>query len=147
MKAKINDNSLNVAGEYGYYRLESCGVRNKVLCSIRVEEASDGTKIRYIPEYMDKKVLYIFNFETEYWNRNKGYATFLLKDIIKRFKGKYDLMCLNACPYHFEYGEVVYEPPVNGLDMDRLVEFYKSFGFEVYGVTKEGFKTMILERK
>jgi hypothetical protein len=147
MKAKINDNSLNVTGEYGYYGLESCGVRNKVLCSIRVEEASDGTKIRYIPEYMDKKVLYIFNFETEYWNRNKGYATFLLKDIIKRFKGKYDLMCLNACPYHFEYGEVVYEPPVNGLGMDRLVEFYKSFGFEVYGATKEGFKTMILERK
>lgn len=119
----------------------------KALCSLNVEEESDFNKEKYIPEYIDKKVLYITNFSTSYFHRNKGYAKLLLTDVISRLKSKYDIIHLNACPYYIKNFDVVYETPDNGLDMNKLVEFYKSFGFEMCGTTEEGWKIMLLKQK
>jgi ribosomal protein S18 acetylase RimI-like enzyme len=117
----------------------------KLLCSLVAKVEDKYEKRKYIPEYIDKKVLYITSFTTIYKFRNMGYATYLLKEIISRFRDKFDLIHLNACPYYFNNGSTVFEAPDNGLDMDRLIKFYESFGFKVYGTTEEGFKVMILK--
>ena len=120
---------------------------NEVLCSLCVEQERIWYKKKYIPDYADRKVLFISDFTTEYNHRNKGYARYLLQEIIKRFKDDYDLIHLNACPYYIEDGYAVYKAPDNGLDMERLIKFYESFGFEIYGDTIEGFKAMILKKE
>ena len=85
------------------------------------------------------------NFSTLTEYRHKGYATKLLKDVIRRFKGKYDVIHLNACPYYCNGFDVVYEPPKGGLDMDKLTKFYESYGFKELSVTNQGWKVMLLE--
>ena len=120
---------------------------NEVLCSLCVNQETIWNKRKYIPDYTDRKVLFISDFTTRYNHRNKGYARYLLREIIKRFKDNYDLIHLNACPYYIEDGYAVYKAPDNGLDMDSLIKFYESFGFEIYGNTPEGFKAMILKKE
>lgn len=100
-----------------------------------------------LDKYMDKKILYLYCFYTYSSHRNKGYGTYLLKDVIRRFKGKYDLIHLNACPYCFKNGIVEYQPPRNGLDKQKLFEFYESFGFELHGITKEGYGIFMHKKK
>lgn len=117
----------------------------ELLCSMDIEKEDYSHKKEYIPEYIDKKVLYITNFSTVYRHRNKGYAKHLLGEVIKNLKDKYDIIHLNACPYYIKDGYAVYEAPDNGLDMNRLIGFYESFGFEMCGTTKEGFKVMLLK--
>ena len=118
------------------------------LSELKVEEEKALVKRTYkLDKYMDKKILYLYNFETNYYYRNKGYGTYLLKDVIRRFKGKYDFIHLNACPYCFKNGMVEYQPPRNGLDKQKLFEFYESFGFELYGMTKEGWGIFTLKIK
>ena len=116
-------------------------LRNKygTICSSLDVEMEDGLdKHEYIPEFQDKKVLYLTNFETKTRQRNKGYAKYLLNYVIDHYKNNnecnYDMLHLNACPYCFKgNGEVKYEPPIKGLDIDKLLEFYKSFGLEIHG--------------
>jgi GNAT superfamily N-acetyltransferase len=132
---------------YDTYSLELEENPKDVLCSLCVERERIWNKKEYIPDYAGKNVLFISNFNTRYNHRNKGYARYLLQEIIKRFKDDYDLIHLNACPYYIENDYAVYEAPDNGLDMERLIKFYESFGFEIYGDTIEGFKAMILKKK
>jgi GNAT superfamily N-acetyltransferase len=115
------------------------------ICSITVEKEDECDKAIYIPDYIDKKVLYLADFNTLTEYRHKGYATKLLKDVIRRFKGKYDVIHLNACPYYYKGFDVVYEPPKGGLDMDKLTKFYESYGFKELSVTSQGWKVMLLE--
>ena len=115
------------------------------ICSITVKKEDERDKATYIPDYIDKNVLYLADFNTLTEYRHKGYATKLLKDVIRRFKGKYDVIHLNACPYYFKGFNVVYEPPKGGLDMDKLTKFYESYGFKELGVTSQGWKVMLLE--
>ena len=118
------------------------------LSELKVEEEEALVKRRYkLDKYMDKKILYLYNFKTNYYYRNKGYGTCLLKDVIRRFKGKYDFIHLNACPYCFKNGMVEYRPPRNGLDKQKLFEFYESFGFELHGITKEEWGIFTLKIK
>ena len=132
---------------YDTYSLELEENPKDVLCSLCVERERIWNKKEYIPDYADRKVLFISNFSTRYNHRNNGYARYLLQEVIKRFKDDYDLIHLNACPYYIENDCAVYEAPDNGLDMERLIKFYESFGFEIYGDTIEGFKAMILKKK
>lgn len=132
---------------YDTYSLELEENPKDVLCSLCVERERIWNKKEYIPDYADRKVLFISDFTTRYKHRNKGYAKYLLQEIIKRFKDDYDLIHLNACPYYIEDGYAVYKAPDNGLDMERLIKFYESFGFEIYGNTPEGFKAMILKKE
>jgi len=115
------------------------------ICSITVEKETELDKAIYIPDYINKKVLYLTDFNTLTEYRHKGYATKLLKDVIRRFKDKYDAIHLNACPYYCKGFNVVYEPPKEGLDMDKLTKFYESFGFKELSVTSKGWKVMLLE--
>lgn len=137
-------NMLKVVEEYQRFSLRDDSNELKILCSLNAKVEDKYEKREYIPEYIDKKVLYITNFTTRYECRGMGYATYLLKEIISRFRDKFDLIHLNACPYYFHNGSPVFEAPDNGLDMDRLIKFYESFGFKVCGTTEEGFKAMIL---
>ena len=115
------------------------------ICSITVKKEDERDKAIYIPDYIDKNVLYLADFNTLTEYRHKGYATKLLKDVIRRFKGKYDVIHLNACLYYFKGFNVVYEPPKGGLDMDKLTKFYESYGFKELSVTSQGWKVMLLE--
>ena len=115
------------------------------ICSIHVEKEDERDKAKYVPDYINKKVLFLTSFNTLTEYRHKGYATKLLKDVIRRFKGKYDAIHLNACPYYFMGLNVVYKPPKGGLDMDKLTKFYESFGFKELSVTSKGWKVMLLE--
>lgn len=113
-------------------------LRNKygtICSSLDVEMEDVFDKHSYIPEFQDKKVLYLTNFETKTRQRNKGYAKYLLNYVIDHYKDdNYDMLHLNACPYCYgSNGDVKYEPPMKGLDVDKLLEFYKSFGLEIHG--------------
>ena len=130
----------------GRYCLRNEDNEFKTLCSLCAVCEDFCNKQKYIPEHIREKVLYITNFETDCFNRNKGYATYLLKEVIELLKDEYDLIHLNACPYYIVNGCAIYETPNNGLDMDMLVKFYESFGFEVCGTSKEGFKIMVLKK-
>lgn len=130
-------------GMYSYSIMSDDG--RFCICSITVENETERNKARYIPDYINKKVLYLTDFNTLTEYRHKGYATKLLKDVIRRFKGKYDAIHLNACPYYRKGFDVVYEPPKGGLDMDKLTKFYESFGFKELSVTSKGWKVMLLE--
>lgn len=56
-----------------------------------------------------------------------------MQNIINRFKSKYDLFHLNAYPFIIHNDWSVEEGvSSNGLSLDGLVKFYKSFGFSVY---------------
>ena len=104
------------------------------LSELCVEEECLSDVCYYIPEYESKKILYITNFITTKKFRNKGYGKFLLTRVINRFKGKYDMLHLNACPYHIVYQGLyenpIFEAPENGLKMDKLIQFYKQAGLE-----------------
>lgn len=141
---QIIENMLKVVEEYQRFSVRDDSNELKILCSLNAKVEDKYEKREYIPEYIDKKVLYITDFSTKYECRGMGYATYLLKEIISRFRDKFDAIHLNACPYYFHNGSPVFEAPDNGLDMDRLIKFYESFGFKVYGTTEEGFKAMIL---
>lgn len=133
-------------GFYGMYRYSIMSDDGRFcICSIQVEKEDERDKAIYIPDYIDKKVLYLTDFNTLTEYRHKGYATKLLKDVIRRFKGKYDVIHLNACPYYCKGFNVVYEPPKRGLDMDKLTKFYESFGFKELRATRQGWKVMLLE--
>ena len=130
----------------GMYRYSIMSDDGRIhICSITVKKEDERDKAIYIPDYIDKNVLYLADFNTLTEYRHKGYATKLLKDVIRRFKGKYDVIHLNACPYYFKGFNVVYEPPKGGLDMDKLTKFYESFGFKELSVTSKGWKVMLLE--
>lgn len=117
--------------EIEYYRYKLISDDEKVLCSIDADVETIEDKTKYINEYKDKKVIYLNTFSTTDGNRNKGYGRYLLNDVIRRFKGKYDLIHLNACPYHHPSPFwTIYKAPKDGLKTKRLVEFYKTFGFK-----------------
>ena len=118
------------------------------LSELKVEEEKAWKKrMNKLDKYMNKKILYLYNFETNSYYRNKGYGTYLLKNVIRRFKGKYDFIHLNACPYRFKNGIVQYQPPRNGLNKQKLFEFYESCGFELHGITKDEYGIFILRIK
>jgi GNAT superfamily N-acetyltransferase len=109
---------------------------DEIYSSLDVEKEDIFDKKDYIPEFSDKKVLYLYNFTTKEKYRNKGYAKHLLKYVIDFFKdnekNEFDMLHLNACPYYVIGGIPVYEPPTNGLPMEKLLEFYQSLGLEPY---------------
>lgn len=105
----------------------------KECCSVCVEKELMYDKIKYLFAERGKKCLYVYNFYTEGRYRNKGYGKYLLKNILKRFKCKYDIIHVNASPYYWTKGDVkTGQSPKNGLTLEQLVDFYKSFGFEEY---------------
>lgn len=130
-----------------YYVYELVDGNGDVLSTICVEKENIVDKVRYIKNFAHKKVAYLYNFETNNNNRNKGCGRCLLNEIIRRFKGKYDLIHLNACPYHETLYGVVYREPKNGLNKQQLIKYYKSFGFKLHGTTSEGWKIMLLKAK
>lgn len=145
---KVKKHWFNEKPIYTYSLVSEKG---ETLSELTVEEEERWEKRRYFKEYEDKKILYLYSFYTSSRYRNKGYGTYLLKDIIRRFKGKYDYIHLNACPYRLinkrAYTKVIYSPPKNGLNKHRLFEFYKSYGFKLYGITKEEWGIMIMKTK
>lgn len=68
-----------------------------------------------------KKSIFITDVRTIEKYRNKGYAKYLLKDVIRRFKGKYDFIYLGIKPSD--------DCP---LKMEQLIYFYKKVGFTIY---------------
>lgn len=109
----------------------------EIYCSLDVEEECVNDKKHYIPEFCDKNVLYITCFETKEEHRNKGYAKYLLAYVINFFKKnqeKYhlDMLHLNACPYYLEGLKPIYKAPKSGLEFEKLIEFYESFGLVSY---------------
>ena len=75
----------------GRYCLRNEDNEFKTLCSLCAVCEDFCNKQKYIPEHIREKVLYITDFETDYFNRNKGYATYLLKEVIELLKDEYDL--------------------------------------------------------
>lgn len=132
---KVDKDWLTNKPIYTYSLVSKEGI---ILSELKVQEERACEKRLYeLDKYMDNKILYLYNFHTCSRHRNKGYGTYLLKDVIRRFKGKYDFIHLNACPYCFKNGMVEYKPPRNGLDKQKLFEFYESCGFELYRMTKQ----------
>lgn len=93
-------------------------------------------KFSDIPTYKGKKTLYIYNFGIYNGFRGEGYGKKLLAEILKRYKGKYDVIHLDACP--------TYGAP-NILSMKQLINFYTSFGFKIYK-KKEEYTVMVLTK-
>jgi ribosomal protein S18 acetylase RimI-like enzyme len=89
------------------------------------------------PIIPNQKSLYFCNFSTSSRFRNKGFGTMLLKEIIKRYKGKYNIIHLDACP-SLSVGNAPQ------LGKRQLIGFYQSLGFEVYERKRE-YTTMILD--
>ena len=130
----------------------------KVLCELSVEKESLKFKNEFIPSLKGKKVLHLFRFETKDGFRNKGYGKILLKEVLKRYKGKYDAIHLNACPYkHNKKNKYLirYTAPSGGLKKTKLISFYESFGFKKYGIVnfneydgkKNNYVVMILTKQ
>ena len=83
------------------------------------------------------KALYLCDFSTKRYFRNKGYGKFLLTKIINRYKGKYDKLYLYACPFYISpFDGVLYSAPDNGLKLDKLIKFYESAGLKKQGRIK-----------
>lgn len=68
-----------------------------------------------------KKSIFITDVRTIEKYRNKGYAKYLLKDVIRRFRGKYDFIYLGIKPSD--------DCP---LKMEQLIDFYKKVGFTIH---------------
>lgn len=113
-----------------YYTYSLISENGDLLSSIDVEKEILEDKIKYINEYKDKNVLYLTCFKTVSRFRNNGYGRYLLKNILQRFKGKYEVIHLNACPYYEKLFNIEYKAPNNGLKIKKLVKFYESFGFK-----------------
>lgn len=99
----------------------------KICASLKVETCSD-----YYEEFSRFKVLYLHSFSTIEGERNKGYGRKLLTNVISCYKGKYDMIFLQCCPYYHKNEECIYLPPSDGLPKDKLIKFYKSCGFRVF---------------
>jgi ribosomal protein S18 acetylase RimI-like enzyme len=151
----MNENDFRIEKErlYGVengYRYTLYNKNNKECSSLEVEKECFRDKFCNLRDDFEKDVLYICNFNTNSRHRNKGYGRALLQNIINRYKGKYELIHLNVCPF-FEHEIWVEEDavPKNGLDKDRLLKFYESFGFRKYHkqVVSEKYVVMIMEGK
>lgn len=139
MKTKIvKEKSTYYKGRYltWYYRYSLMSENGELLSSIDVEEETLSDKVEYISEYKDKKVLYLTSFRTVSQFRNQGYGKYLLEKILNRFKGKYELIHLNACPYYEIPFNVKYKAPENGLQIRDLVKFYECFGFKKHYIKR-----------
>ena len=106
--------------------------KDETLTELCAEKEHPFNLFFYLPNCNENdKVLYITNFTTKKQYRNKGYGKYLLTKVINRYKGKYDMVHLNACPYHIKNdGTPIFEAPKNGLNENKLIEFYKNIGFE-----------------
>lgn len=84
-----------------------------------------------LPAHMRERVREIGNFYVEQGERNKGYATRLLRKVCQEADEANIVLMLFADP--FEHDEP--NPDHTGLTMEQLVEFYNRFGFAVTQVT------------
>ena len=141
----IKQLSFSAINRNKWYTYQLVNEDGGILSSVCVENEEPMYKFRYVREFKDKKIAYIFNFETSNGNRKKGYGRYLLKDVIRRFKGKYDIIHLNACPYYLKDNDVIYESPKDGLNKQKLIKFYESLGFESYKTLVNGWEIMLLK--
>ena len=129
----LNGKKHYIKNTWEYQLFNSEGVLLSELC-VR-KESGDERYCNFEDFGVDKSILYIHSFNTLPEYRKMGYGRFLLKNILSRFKGKYDLIHLDVCPYFEAEKE-------NGLCMSDLLSFYESFGFKLYK-SNECYNTML----
>lgn len=128
----VTQEPVFVINKKTWYGITTYTLKNEngvTLSELCVREEIQDDKQFFIEEYIDKKILYLTDFSTREKYRKKGYGKYLLTEVIKRYKGKYDILHLNACPFFLTHLGAVYETPKNGLEMNKLVQFYKQVGF------------------
>jgi len=78
---------------------------------------------------MRERIREIGNLYVEPGERNKGYATRLLRKVCQKADAANMVLMLFAEPFEDDSGAV--ELTLNGLTTEQLVEFYNRFGFAI----------------
>jgi len=82
-----------------------------------------------VPAHMRERIREIGNLYVEPGERNKGYATRLLRKVCQKADAANMVLMLFAEPFEDDSGAV--ELTLNGLTTEQLVEFYNRFGFAI----------------